>query len=70
MDYHHDNQQSNIVLTTNELHKYDYLHASKMETDSKLAKLQTDFDSLSMEYERLKPCFVITGVYEQVEKLG
>jgi hypothetical protein len=61
-DHLHDYLYSENVLTTNELHRYiDYLHSSKVEAESKLARLQTDFDLLSMEYERLKHCFVLTG---------
>ena len=52
-----------IMSTTDELHQYiDYLHSSKIEAESKLARLQTDFDSLSMEYERLKRFFVQMGL--------
>ena len=55
-----------IMSTIDELHQYiDYLHSSKMEAESKLARLQTDFDSLSMEYERLKSCFVQMGLENQ-----
>ena len=55
-----------IMSTTDELHQYiDYLHSSKMEAESKLARLQTDFDSLAMEYERLKSCFVQMGLDNQ-----
>jgi hypothetical protein len=61
-DHLHNYLYSKNVLTTNDLHQYiDYLHSSKVEAESKLARLQTDFDLLSMEYKRLKRCFVLTS---------
>jgi hypothetical protein len=70
LDYLHDHLHFKIVLTTNELHQYiDYLHSARVDAESKLARLQTDFDSLSMEYERLKLVLLLRACMNKSEKL-
>ena len=51
-----------IMSTTDELHQYiDYLHSSKMEAESKLARLQTDFDSLIYGIRTAEELFCSNG---------